>query len=96
MKFKKQRCSLESRGDFIEGVKQLTELKLQCRKARIPTPYRAILAWTNLKELSITDLSNHLSIEIQWLSEYLIETQHPLFPCSLFDPTLYLVSLRKS
>jgi len=85
--------------EFHRGVTTDWDWSCQCRKARIQRNHIAcaILAWTNLKDY----LSWPLKPFINWntngfLSTWLRNSNTPLFPCSLFDPYSYLVSLRKS
>jgi len=81
--------------EFHRGVKQLTGIEVQCRKARIQRNHIAcaILAWTNLKKTIYPDLSNHLSLKYQWLSEYLIEELKHLYSYAACLTLLYIPSV---
>ena len=80
--------------EFHRGVKQLTGIEAcQCRKARIQRNHIAcaILAWTNLKRLSILTSQTIYQLKYQWLSEYLIEElKHPSIPMQLVCSLLYI------
>jgi len=78
--------------EFHRGVKQLTGIEVANVAKRIQRNHIAcaILAWTNLKRLSILTSQTIYQLKYQWLSEYLIEELKHLYSHAACLTLLYI------